>query len=146
MDGSISNFKGIWCIYLYFISYRNTCMQTVKILIIRRALRRLISKSVRSGPALFAYDHFYRTLCTSGLSNVPEILQFHDCNVTLYTAQKILCYFFVPLKEALSKEVAKEGNIRSPEYKHLFILFFFFSFNTTKCLGSCKKDRYGRET
>ena len=31
---------------------------------------------------LFAYVHFYRTLCTSGLSNVPEILQFHDCNVT----------------------------------------------------------------
>ena len=63
-------------------------MQTVKFLIIRRALRRLISKSVQSGPALFAYVHFYRPLCTSGLSNVPEILQFHDCNVTLYTAKK----------------------------------------------------------
>ena len=38
------NFKGAWCIYFYFISYRNTCtcMQRVKILIIRRILRRLI--------------------------------------------------------------------------------------------------------
>ena len=63
-------------------------MQTVKIQIIRLALRRLISKSVRTGPALFAYVHFYRTLFTSGLNNVPEILQFHDCNVTLYTAKK----------------------------------------------------------
>ena len=30
-----------------------------------------------SGPTPFAYVHFYRTLCTSGLSNVPEILQCH---------------------------------------------------------------------
>ena len=65
-------------------------MQTVKILIIHCALRRLRSKSVQSGPALFGYVHFYRTLCTSGLSNVPEILQFHDCNVTLYTAKNPL--------------------------------------------------------
>ena len=44
LDESISNFKGAWCIYFYFISYRNTCtcMQRVKILIIRRILRRLI--------------------------------------------------------------------------------------------------------
>ena len=76
------------------------------------------------GPALFAFFHFYRTLCTSGLSNVPEILQFHDCNVKLYmyTENKILCYFFVPPKEALAKEAAKEGNNRSPEFKHAFIL------------------------
>ena len=50
---------------------------------------------VWSGPALFAYVHCYRTLCTSRpwsyyltfmsmLSNVREI-QFHYCNVTLYT-------------------------------------------------------------
>ena len=37
LDESISNFKGVWCIYFYFISYRNACMQTVKTLIIRRA-------------------------------------------------------------------------------------------------------------
>ena len=44
LDWSISNFKGAWCIYFYFISYRNACiyMQRVKILIIRRVLRRLI--------------------------------------------------------------------------------------------------------
>ena len=37
-------FKGAWCFYFYFISYRNTCtcMQRVKILIISRVLRRLI--------------------------------------------------------------------------------------------------------
>ena len=57
-------------------------MQTVKILIIRRILRRLI------GAALFAYVHFYRTLCTGGISNGSEILQFHDCNVTLYTEKE----------------------------------------------------------
>ena len=117
-------------------------MQTVKFLIIRRALRRLISKSVQSGPALFAYVHFYRPLCTSGLSNVPEMLQFHDCNVTLYTAKKnILCYFFVPPKDALSKEVPEEGNNFPPEYKHLFTFCFGFSFNTIKCLGSGQKHR-----
>ena len=54
---------------------------------------------VLSGPALFAYVHFYRTLCTSRpwsyyltfmsrLSNVREILQFHYCNVTLYTEKE----------------------------------------------------------
>ena len=42
LDESISNFKGAWCIYFYFISYRNTCMQTVKILITRLVLRCLI--------------------------------------------------------------------------------------------------------
>ena len=44
LEESISNFKGAWCIYFYFISYRNTCtcMQKMKILIIRRVLRRLI--------------------------------------------------------------------------------------------------------
>ena len=44
LDESIFNFKGAWCIYFYFISYRNTCicLQSVKILIIRRVLRRLI--------------------------------------------------------------------------------------------------------
>ena len=108
-------------------------MQPVKILIIRHALKRLISKSVRSGPVLFAYVHFYRTLCTYGLSNIPEFLQFHDCNVTLYTAKKS----FVPPKEALSKE----GHNHSPEYKHLFIYYFFLSFNTIKCLGSGQKHR-----
>ena len=89
LDESISNFKGAWCIYFYFISYRNTCtcMQRVKILIIRRVFRCLIwACSV----------HFYRTLCTSRpwsyyltfmsrLSNVRAILQFHYCNLTLYT-------------------------------------------------------------
>ena len=42
LDESISSFKGAWRIY--FISYRNTCtcMQRVKILIIRHVLRRLI--------------------------------------------------------------------------------------------------------
>ena len=105
----------------------------MKILIKRRALKRLIGQSVRSGPALLADVYFYRTLCTSGLNNVPKVLQFHDCNVTLYTAKKkIFCYFFVPPKETLSKEVAKESNNRCPEYKHLiiFFLFFFFFFNT----------------
>ena len=42
LDKSISHFKGAWCIYYYFVSYRNTCMQTVKILIICRILRHLI--------------------------------------------------------------------------------------------------------
>ena len=46
-----------------------------------------------------------------------------------YILQKILCYFIVPPKETLSKEVAKESNNRSPEYKHyLFSSFFFFFF------------------
>ena len=81
LDESISKFKGAWC----------TCMQRVKILIL----------GVWSGPALFAYVHFHRTLCTSRpwsyyrtvmnrLSNVREILQFHYCNVTLYTEKETL--------------------------------------------------------
>ena len=101
-------------------------MQTVKIVIIRRALRRLISKSVQSGPALFAYVHFYRTLCTSGLSNVPEILQFHDCNDTLYTAKKSFVTSLFHQKKLYPKKLPKEDNNRSPVYKHLFIFFFVF--------------------
>ena len=113
LDESISNFKGVWCIYFYFTSYRNTCicMQRVKILIIRRVLRHLI------WACTVFYVHFYRTLCTSRpwsyyftfmsmLSNIREILQFHFYNVALYT----------------EKETISQGQNRA----HFF--FFFFSF------------------
>ena len=78
----ISNFKGAWCIYFYFISYRTkcTCMQRVKILIIRRVPRRPI------WVCTVCLCPFYRTLCTSRpwnyyltfksrLSNVRQILK-----------------------------------------------------------------------
>ena len=42
LDESISNFKGAWCIYFYFISYRNTCTCMRRVEIIYRVLRRLI--------------------------------------------------------------------------------------------------------
>ena len=71
LDESISNFKGAWCIYFYFISYRNTCLQTVKILITRLVLRRLIWACT---VCLHVYVHFNTTLCKSGLSNEPYIL------------------------------------------------------------------------
>ena len=120
---SVSNFKGVWCIYFYFISYRNTCMQTVKILIIHRAFRHLISKSVRSGPALFAYVHFYRTLCPR-LSNVPEILQFHDCNVTLYTAKNPLL-LLCSTKISSVQRSCQRGQL-SLTWVQAFIYFLFF--------------------
>ena len=138
LDGSISNFKSVWCICFYFISYRNTCMQTVKILIISRALRRLISKSVRAGPALFVYVHFYRTLCTSGLSNVPEILQFHDCNVTLYTAKNPLLLLCSTKRSSIQRS-CQRGQ-QSLTWVQACISFFF-SFNTIKCLGLGQKHR-----
>ena len=58
---SIFNFKGAWCIYFNFISYRNTCtcMQRVKILIICHVLRRLI------WACTVCLCPFFRTLCTS---------------------------------------------------------------------------------
>ena len=118
---SISNFKGAWCIYFYFISYRNTCtcMHRVKILITRCVLRRLIWACT-----VCLYVYFYRTLCTSRplsyyltfmsrLSNVREILQFHYCNVTLYT----------------EKETVPQGQNRAVCFVtpvHFF--FFFYSF------------------
>ena len=88
---------------------------------------------VWSGPALFAYVHFYRTLCTSRpwtyylavmsrLSNVREILQFHYCIVTLYT----------------EKEMVPQGQNRAVcfvttahlfySYIYIYIYFFFFFF------------------
>ena len=133
LDESISSFKGVWCIYFYFISYRNTCMQTLKILIIRHALRRLISKSVRSGPALFAYVHFYRTLCRSGLSNVPEIFQFHDCNVTLYTAKIPLLLLCSTKRSSVQRSCQRGQELLT--WVQAFIYFLFFSLNNTiKCL------------
>ena len=42
LNWSISNFRGVWYIYLFFLNYfKNSCMQTVQTLI-RRVLRRLI--------------------------------------------------------------------------------------------------------
>ena len=103
---------------------------------------------VWSGPALFDYVQFYRTLCTSRpwsyyltfmnrLSNAREILQFHYYNVTLYT----------------EKETAPQGQNRAAcfvttvqfcylIYIYIYIyIFFFFFFNTIKCLGSGQKPR-----
>ena len=95
------------------------------------------------GPALFAYVHFYRTLCTSRpwsyyltfmsrLTYVWEILQFHYCNVTLYT----------------KKETVLQGWNRAicfvtiaQFFYFYFIYNFFFFFNTIKCLGSGQKPR-----
>ena len=128
LDESISNFKGVWCIYFYFISYRNACMQTLKILIVRRALRRLISKSVRSGPALFAYIDFYRTLCPSGLSNVPEILQFHDCNVTLYTAKNTLLLLCSTKRSSIQRSCQRGQQSLIWVQAFIYFLFFFFFF------------------
>ena len=128
LDETISNFKDVGCIYFYFISYRNTCMQTMKILIIRRALRHPISKSVRSGPALFACVHFYRTLCPSGLGNVPEILQFHDCNVTLYTVNKSFVTSLFHRKKLYPKKLPKRATIPHLSTS-IFFLFLFFLFH-----------------
>ena len=122
----------------FFISYRNTCMQTVKILIIHRALRRLISMSVRSGPALFAHVLFYRTLCTSGLSNVPEILPFQDCNVTLYIAKKSFVTSLFYQKKLYPKTLPKKATIAHMSTS-IYLFSSFFSFNTIKCLGSGQK-------
>ena len=113
-------------------------MQTAKIAIIRQALRCLISKSVGSGPALFAYIHFYRTLCTSRLSNVPEILQFHDCNVTLYTAKKSFVASLFHQKNP--KKLPKRATIAHLSTS-IYLFSSFFSFNTIKCLGSGQKHR-----
>ena len=77
-----------------------------------------------SGPALFAYVHFYRTRCTrrpwryyltfiNRLSNVREILQFHHCNVTLYT----------------EKETVPRGQNRAARFVIAVQFFFFFFFN-----------------
>ena len=96
---------------------------------------------VWSGPALFAYVHFYRTLCTSRLwsyyctfmrrlSNVREILQFHYCNVTLYT----------------EKETVPQGQNRAACFVTTALFFnsyfiYIFFLNTIKCLGSGHKPR-----
>ena len=122
LDGSIFNFKCVRCIYFHFISYRNTRIQTVKILIIRRALKRLISKSVWSGPALFAYVHCYRTQCPRELSNAPEILQFHDCNVTLYTAKHSFVTSLFHQKNLCPKKLPKRATI-----PHLSTSIYLFS-------------------
>ena len=95
LDESISNFKGAWCIYFYLFLieiHLPVCKEW-------KSWSYVAFLGVWSGPALFAYVHFYRTLCTSRpwsyyltcmtrLSNVREILQFHYCNVTLYTEKR----------------------------------------------------------
>ena len=102
---------------------------------------------VWSGPVLFAYVHFYRTLCTSRrwsyyltimsrLSNVREILQFHYCNVTVYT----------------QKETVPQGQNRAvcfvttAQFFYFYFIHKLYFFNTIKCLGSGQKPRLGRET
>ena len=88
---------------------------------------------VWSGPALFAYVHFYRTLCTSRpwsycltsmsrLSNVREILQFHYCNVTLYTE-----------KETVPQ--SQNGAACFVTTAHFLFSFYIY----IKCLGSGQK-------
>ena len=67
----------------------------------------------------------------SRLSNVREILQFHYCNVTLYTEKEM-----VPQEhnQALSFFTTA----------HFFFNFDFIYnifFNTIKCLGSGQKPR-----
>ena len=95
LDESISNFKGAWCInFIFFLIeiHVPVCKEW-------KSWSYVAFFGVWSGPALFAYVHFYRTLCTSRpwsyylifmsrLSNIREILQFHYCNVTLYTGKE----------------------------------------------------------
>ena len=107
LDESISNFKCVWCIYFYFISYRN------KYLSANSENPDHTFLGVWSRPALSAYIYvlFNTTLCKSGLSNVPEILQFHDCNVTLCTE-----------KETVRKDKI-EAYVLWPERNFLFLFF-----------------------
>ena len=97
LDESISNFKGAWCIM--FILFLTEIHVYVPVCKEWKSWSYVALLSVWSGTALFAYVHWYRTLCTSRpwsyyltfmsrLSNVREILQFHYCNVTLYTEKK----------------------------------------------------------
>ena len=120
LDESISNFKGAWCIYFYFISYRNTIVPVCKKW---KSWLYTAFLGVWSGPALFSYVQFYRTLCTSRpwsyyltfmsmLINVWEILQFHYCNVTLYT----------------EKEAARKDKIEPYVLWPQQIFFFFISY------------------
>ena len=97
LDESISNFKGAWSIYFYFISYRNTCMQTVEILIICHVLRGLIK----------AYTIF---LCPFLQDTMHKCAKQCPRNVTLYTE-----------KEMVRKDKI-EPYVLWPERNFLFIL------------------------
>ena len=115
LDESISNFKGAWCIYFYFISYRNTCT------------------CMQSRPW-----SYYLTLM-SRLSNVREILKFHYCNVTLYTEKET-----VPQGQNWAVCFVTTAYLFFFVFFILYIyiyIYFFFFFNTIKCLGSCQKPR-----
>ena len=96
LDESISNFNGAWCIYYFFLFLIEIHLSVCKEW---KSWSYVAFLGVWSGPALFTYVHFYRTLCTSRpwsyyltlmnrLSNVREILQFHYCNVILYTEKE----------------------------------------------------------
>ena len=65
LDKSISHFKGASFIIILFLIEIPVCKQW-------KSWSYVAFLGAWSGPALF-----YRTLCTSGLSNVPEILQCH---------------------------------------------------------------------
>ena len=123
LDESTSNFKGAWCIYFYFTSYRNTCTcMQIKEWKSWSYIAMIAFLGIWSGLALFAYVHFYRTLCTSRpwsyyltfmsrLSNVQEILRFHYCYVILYRE-----------KETVQKDKI-EPYVLWPQ--HIFFFFFF---------------------
>ena len=136
---SISNFKGVWCIYFYFISYRNARMQTVKILIIRRALRRLISKSVRSGP-----DCLPMSIFTGHYAQVAKQCPRHSSISWLYCQfiyAKNTLLLLCSTKRSSIKRSCQRGQ-QSLTWVQAFIYFLlFFSFNTIKCLGSGQKHR-----
>ena len=122
LDESISNFKGtgafIFILFLIEI-HVPVCKEW-------KSCSYVVFLGVWSGPALFAYVHCYRTLCTSRpwsyyltlmrrLSNVREILQFHYCNVTLYTA----------------KEMVPQGQNRTVRFvttAHFFIFILYINY------------------
>ena len=120
LDESISNFKGAWCIYFYLFLIEihvPACKEW-------KSWSYVAFLGVWSGPALFAYVHFYRTPCTSRpwscyltfmsrLSNVREILQFPYSNVTLYT----------------EKETVRQGQNRAACFVTTVHFFYFFLFH-----------------
>ena len=81
-------------VFILFLIEIHVPVCRVKILIIRRVLRRLIwACAVCPSPfftgryAQVGHEGTYLTFM-SRLSNVREILQFHYCNVTLYTKKE----------------------------------------------------------
>ena len=117
LDESNSNFKdvGVFIFILFLIEIHISVCKEWK------SWSSVAFLGVWCGPALFPYVYFYRTLCTnrpwsyyltfmSRFSNVRDILQFHYCNVTLYT----------------EKETVPQGQNRAVCFVTTAYFFFFF--------------------